>query len=133
MFQEMEQNKVVRKEEPSAKKVKSVSNVVDGRGGALDVFWFPKSCTLSIPKMCSQLMLKFVLVAALVKSHQVRGLKFVFTFLVKQPSQLKYLEWHSFQSTHCSLLHYHQVYLCKDDTSYDGNVFINTQSVYSQF
>ncbi|TXG53566.1 hypothetical protein EZV62_018822 [Acer yangbiense] len=27
------------------------------------------------------------------------GLKFVFTFLVKQPSQLKYLEWPSFQST----------------------------------
>ncbi|TXG55782.1 hypothetical protein EZV62_017095 [Acer yangbiense] len=36
MFQEMEQNKVVRKEEPPAEKVKSVSNVVDGRGGALD-------------------------------------------------------------------------------------------------
>ncbi|KAK0573908.1 hypothetical protein LWI29_015324 [Acer saccharum] len=47
MFQEMEQNKVVRKEEPSAEKVKSVSNVVDGRGGALDVFWFLKPCTLS--------------------------------------------------------------------------------------
>ncbi|KAK2637095.1 hypothetical protein Ddye_031887 [Dipteronia dyeriana] len=53
MFQEMEQNKVVRKEEPSAEKVKTVSNVVDGRGGgggearALDVFWFLKPCTLS--------------------------------------------------------------------------------------
>ncbi|KAK3223994.1 hypothetical protein Dsin_011019 [Dipteronia sinensis] len=53
MFQEMEQNKVVRKEEPLAEKVKSVSNVVDGRGGgggearALDVFWFLKPCTLS--------------------------------------------------------------------------------------
>ena len=38
MFQEMEQNKVVRKEEASAEKVKSVSNVVDGRGGALVIF-----------------------------------------------------------------------------------------------
>ncbi|KAI9168828.1 hypothetical protein LWI28_002539 [Acer negundo] len=47
MFQEMEQNKVVRKEELSSEKVKSVSNVVDGRGGALDVFWFLKPCTLS--------------------------------------------------------------------------------------
>ncbi|KAH7574826.1 hypothetical protein ACOSP7_005896 [Xanthoceras sorbifolium] len=27
------------------------------------------------------------------------GLKFIFTFLVEQPSQLKYLEWPSFQST----------------------------------
>ena len=49
MFQDqMEQNKVVRKEEALAEKVKSVSNVVDGEARAMDVFWFLKPCTLYI-------------------------------------------------------------------------------------
>ncbi|TXG53555.1 hypothetical protein EZV62_018811 [Acer yangbiense] len=71
------------------------------------------------------------------------GLKFVFTFLVEQPNQLKYLEWPSFQSTLKTatltlvlipllIVALSSSLSVMDDASYDGNVFINTQSDYNQ-
>ncbi|KAI9176957.1 hypothetical protein LWI28_009203 [Acer negundo] len=58
----------------------------------------------------------------------VKGLKFVFTFLVKQLSQLKYLEWPSFQSTEMDPLTAQMVNFNKGMTSFTSRTSRITKS-----